>query len=433
MVKYLKLTLREFYEYTQGLYTSAVYWGNYEFRPENIFIPVLDNGELYRIGKLDAYQVETAENQCVFYSDLGFLYYKDSDSKNYDPFNIEDQGDGIGNRIHLIGVTKLNFEKFISRLFNQPPSKPTSIDYENPTAGLSIKIIIGKATDPDNDTIQYVYERKIDAGAYKQIAITPNLSFTDVVPEQGTSYTVRVKAVDSQGNESEYFTGLTKTISHNTPPSISGSDGHLGVFVDPLQYEYSVSDKEGGSLTIVETVTSGKTVWYKKTKTAQSGDKLVLDLTDVWHILPEDTQAISLLIKDDKGETFERRLTFQRSVPRLACYRSIQTTKIVKEVQLSLFVLPNVNVSSFHCEVTNNPFDPNPVWEDMGDKLNKGKHVFENRDSEKFGLAYRFRANKGSHAKIKQVTVTYMVHGAESMSEVYTKAIPMDELEKMLV
>lgn len=91
--------------------------------------------------------------------------------------------------------------------WNQPPSDPSSISYGTPQAGNSLVLSTGGSTDPEGDAISYVWERKIDSGAYVQLGITTAKTFTDTVPTSGTTYTARVKAVDANSLESGYCTG----------------------------------------------------------------------------------------------------------------------------------------------------------------------------------------------------------------------------------
>lgn len=97
--------------------------------------------------------------------------------------------------------------------WNQPPTTPSSISHGTPRAGQSLTITTGGSTDPEGDAISYVWERRVDSGAYTQIGITTAKSIVDTVPSSGTNYQVRVKAVDANGAESAYRTGNATPIS----------------------------------------------------------------------------------------------------------------------------------------------------------------------------------------------------------------------------
>ena len=58
-----------------------------------------------------------------------------------------------------------------------------------------------------------------------------------------TSVQYRVKAYDAAGAESAYTTSVTRTVTNNRPPVISGTDSALGSFSTAApSYEYTVTD-----------------------------------------------------------------------------------------------------------------------------------------------------------------------------------------------
>ena len=136
---------------------------------------------------------------------------------------------------------------------NQPPTTPSSISFGTPKAGKSLQITCGASTDPDSDPITYVFERQIDSSSWAQIASGSATTVTDTVPSSGTNYNVRVKAKDSNGNESDYRTGTAKAIVYNHPPSVPASitfgDPHAG---KSLQITCEAStDPDGNPITYI--------------------------------------------------------------------------------------------------------------------------------------------------------------------------------------
>ena len=134
-----------------------------------------------------------------------------------------------------------------------PPTTPSSISFGVPEAGKPLQITCGVSTDPDSDQIVYVFERQIDSGSWEQIASSDSTEVTDTVPSEGTTYNVRVKAKDGEGNESDYRTGTAKAIVYNQPPSIPASiafgDPHAG---KSLQITCEAStDPDGNTITYI--------------------------------------------------------------------------------------------------------------------------------------------------------------------------------------
>lgn len=134
-----------------------------------------------------------------------------------------------------------------------PPTTPSSISFGVPEAGKPLQITCGVSTDPDSDQIVYVFERQIDIGSWEQIASSDSTEVTDTVPSEGTTYNIRVKAKDSEGNESDYRTGTAKAIVYNQPPSVPASitfgDPHAGKSLQ-ITCEASI-DPDGNPITYI--------------------------------------------------------------------------------------------------------------------------------------------------------------------------------------
>ena len=296
--------------------------------------------------------------------------------------------------------------------WNQPPTTPSSISHGTPRAGQSLTITTGGSTDPEGNAISYVWERRVDSGAYTQIGITTAKSIVDTVPSSGTNYQVRVKAVDANGAESAYRTGNATPISYNTDPVISGNDQNLGAKTDPFTYDYTVTDSEAASqtLTVTETVTNGTETITLRTYTATSGTQNTADLSDVWLRLLTGSHVLKIYVTDGAGGSATRLITFSRTVTRIAASRAIATDAKVEKVFLSLYPADHPADATLHVEVTNNPFDDSPAWEDITSKVGKFVHTFTNTTvaSSSYGLAYRFYMTKGTQEiEVIQATVRF--------------------------
>lgn len=295
--------------------------------------------------------------------------------------------------------------------WNQPPTTPSSISHATPQAGKSLTITTGGSTDPEGNAIKYVWERRVDSGNYVQIGITTAKSITDTVPTSGANYQVRVKAVDATGAESAYRTGTATAISYNTAPVISGSNQNVGAKTAPLTYKYTVTDAEASSqtLTVTETLTNGSETITLRQYRATSGAQNTADLTSVWLRLLAGTHVLKITASDGVGGTATRQITFSRSVTRIAASRAISTDAMVTKVFLSLYPADLPADAVLRCEVTNNPFDTSPVWEDISSKVGRFVHIFQNTTAAKgYGLAYRFTITKGSQTvEVVQATVRF--------------------------
>jgi hypothetical protein len=102
-------------------------------------------------------------------------------------------------------------------------------------------------------------------------------------------------------------------------------------------------------------------------------------------------------------------ITFSRTVTRIAASRAFTTDSLVTKCFLSIYPSERPLDSTLHCEVCNNPFDDEPVWEDITAKVNRYVHTFENNTvATSYGLAYRFYLTKGNQQiEVSQVTVRF--------------------------
>ena len=296
-------------------------------------------------------------------------------------------------------------------LWNQPPTAPSSITYGTPQAGQNLTLSTGGSTDPEGDAISYVWERKVDSGVWTQIGITTAKTIQDTVPSSGTTYYARVKAVDAVGNESAYCTGSGKAISYNTPPVISGSDQNMGAKTDPFTYKYTVTDAQAATqtITVTEKLTNGTQTITLRTYTATSGAQNTVDLSSVWLPLLSGTHVLTITATDSAGGSATRKITFSRTVSRIAAARAFNTDALVQKVFVSLYPATIPADATLHLEVTNNPFDTSPVWVDITDKANRLVHVFTNTTAAKgYGLGYRFYITKGTQEiEITQATIRF--------------------------
>ena len=277
----------------------------------------------------------------------------------------------------------------VSIYYNQPPEIPTSISFGPPKAGKTLAITCAAVTDPESDSITYVWERSIDGGIWSQIGITSVNGFIGTVPTSGTTYNVRVKAVDIKGNESGYRVGSAQNIEYNVPPTIAGTDEDKGTVSGPFSYAYTVADQDAGDiLTVVEKL-DGVEI---KRFTATSGTQYTADFSAKWQSLAAGSHQLVITVTDQDGESAARTITFSWTVTRIAAQRVITLSAMPKKVFLSLFPQPAAGTATITCQVSNNPFDDSPVWEDISEEINNLVHVFTNgtATATQKGLAYRF-------------------------------------------
>lgn len=135
--------------------------------------------------------------------------------------------DPYGVRPALVLDSSLSVSDDGSVQTNQPPTTPPSISVpENISGGSTITISWGASTDPDGNLEGYIVERSDNGGSSWSQIYQGNATSTQNSVAYGTqSVMYRVKAYDSNGEQSGYRTSSQVEVINNTapsaPPSIS--------------------------------------------------------------------------------------------------------------------------------------------------------------------------------------------------------------------
>ena len=142
-------------------------------------------------------------------------------------YNNWGYNDSCGVRPALVLDSSLSVSDDGSVQTNQPPTTPSSISVpENISGGSTITISWGASTDPDGNLEGYIVERSDNGGSSWSQIYQGNATSTQNSVAYGTqSVMYRVKAYDSNGEQSGYRTSSQVEVINNTapsaPPSIS--------------------------------------------------------------------------------------------------------------------------------------------------------------------------------------------------------------------
>lgn len=281
--------------------------------------------------------------------------------------------------------------------WNAAPSTPSGISVPaNCYSGQKIAVSWGASTDPDGDAITYILERAINNGSYTQVAATAARTFEENVLTSWNTVKYRVKARDSFGNNSAYITSSASAVIHNQPPTISGQNADLGTKREGFSYAYTVDDPDGDIVTVVEKV-DGKTL---KTHTPTLGQSVNLTLAgNDFTSLTNAAHTITITATDSAGNSAVRTLTFTKAINGFVIYLSAPLEAVQQPRRANVVVTRNIPAGgTFKVEVTNNPFDPSPAWEDCTNAVLQGvAHVFENTENAavQYGLNVRVTVGRG--------------------------------------
>jgi hypothetical protein len=268
-------------------------------------------------------------------------------------------------------------------LFNEPPSDPSFINIPDQIAvSQTPQILWGASVDPEGTTVGYILERKFNSENFAEIYNGTQLSFIDsAIPSGNTSVQYRVKAYDEDGVESGYTASAIRSINVNTPPVISGADGNLGSFVmdKPSPYSYAVTDAQGGTVTVTETVDDV----VLRTYTPVLGQQQAFEFSDAkWMSVVNGPHTIRITAQDQQSGQAVRTLTLTKDVDTVEFYAPITPLAADYMPAQALIQVAGSTPSGsiLTVEICNNGNDDEPTWEDCtaAVKLNQ-KYFFDNQ------------------------------------------------------
>ena len=203
-----------------------------------------------------------------------------------------------------------------------------------------------------------------------------------------TAYYVRPAFLAS----SELYVNDDSSVIDNTPPVISGSNGALGSFGESSpSYRYTVTDAQGGTVSVTEKVDS--TVLRTYNVTLGSQNTLTVS-ADVWRKILNGSHTLTITAKDSQGATATRTQTFTKNVT--SC--SFVTAEAFPADAMPDRCIVNVQGkfpegSTLKVEICNNGNDASPTWEDITQNaLNNQKYFFTNKTKTASAWGVKLRA-----------------------------------------
>lgn len=185
--------------------------------------------------------------------------------------------------------------------------------------------------------------------------------------------------------------------TENQPPEVTSDVGESGAALGeknaPFDFNYTVTDADGDTLTVTEKldgsatatrtgVASGTALTFEQTADA-AGFQRVLN----------GSHTLTVEVSDGKGST-SLNATFVKSVTSASV---TLTTPLTVEGDITVAVLQVTGSipddATFKVEVTNNANDPSPVWQNVTAEVQKGVNIVFTNSTAANGAAFNFRVS----------------------------------------
>lgn len=283
-------------------------------------------------------------------------------------------------------------------IYNSAPSAPPSITAPDQCfSGQEIEISCAAATDPDGDTLTYVFERSANSGAWTQVQSSAARTFSEMVSTAWNTLQYRVKAVDTANNSSAYTTSGAIAVIHNQPPVISGQNADLGVKREGFTYEYSVTDPDNDVVNVVEKIDGTP---FNTRNNVPLGEPLTLSVGgNTFTELSNARHTIEIIATDSAANSATRTLTFTKAINSFVITLAEPLETGSQPTRCNIKVNRDIPAGgTFKVEACNNPYDVAPIWEDCTNAVIAGlAHVFKNKTNTavQFGLNIRVTVERG--------------------------------------
>lgn len=353
--------------------------------------------------------------------------------------NYTDEGGGwdsakvnvvLGIRPMLILDGDLWMDEDGNLLENRPPSAPAKLAVSSKSIRSTEKLTLSwnAVEDPDGDRVTYTLERSVNRGKFSlMVSGTTRTEYSASSNAAGTVQ-YRVKARDSKGSESGYAVSPLVTVVQNNKPLVNGDSStveDLGTFKEGFVYHYTVEDPDGDAVTVTERIpvpAGSSAVKYEIVRefTAKPGVEYELDMSgERFSVLPGNGRTYSpyLTVEDEYGASTNKMLRFKKITDYFVVSpaKPFPSEKMPRRARIQVERSVSEG-STFKVEVCNNPYAPEPVWEDCTGEVEQGAvHVFANDLdlSGKHGLGVRVtvgRAEDGDACWVSAISGNFEIY-----------------------
>lgn len=279
---------------------------------------------------------------------------------------------------------------------------PASVNYPaSPNGGELIDITIAPSTGIKfGGTIKYKVEYQLNGGSW-QTAVTSTTSKTVsvLIPAGTQTFRARATASDNMGfTSTTAVTGQTVSVVNNAAPVISCETSSLGEVAEPFSVTYSVSDEDGDTMTITEKI-DGTIIRSYSAPSGSSGDQSFSPDAMQWLTTLNGSHTATITADDGKGGVTTHSISFTRAVYTMSVTLETPMETDAAITKCVVNIARNLPADAeWSLLVTNNAFDPEPVWEDITQYVKNGWNwVFENQTvtSGRYGFNFKLTCTRG--------------------------------------
>lgn len=280
---------------------------------------------------------------------------------------------------------------------------PASVTYSaSPNGGELVDITIAPSTGIKfGGTIKYKVEYQLDGGSWQTaVEATSSTTVSVLIPKGTQTFTARATASDDTGfTSTTAVTGETVSVVNNAAPVISCETSSLGEIAEPFSVSYSVSDEDGDTMTITEKI-DGTTIRSYSAPSGSSGEQTFSPDAMQWLTTLNGSHTATIAADDGKGGVTTHSISFTRAVHTMTVTleEPMETDAAITKCVVN--IARNLPADAeWSLLVTNNAFDPEPVWEDITQYVKNGWNwVFENQTitSGRYGFNFKLTCTRGA-------------------------------------
>lgn len=280
---------------------------------------------------------------------------------------------------------------------------PVSVSYASSIKGgqivnITISPSIGNVY---GGTIKYKVEYQLNGGSWKVAnSGTTNTNLSILVPAGTQTFRARATASDNMGfTSTTAVTGATVSVVNNAAPVINCGTSSLGEIAEPFSVTYSVSDEDADTMTITEKI-DGTTIRSYSAPSGSSGEQTFAPSAAQWLTTLNGSHTATITADDGKGGVTTHSISFTRAVYTMSVTleEPMETDDAITKCVVN--IARNLPADAeWSLLVTNNAFDPEPVWEDITQYVKNGWNwVFENQTvtSGRYGFNFKLTCARGA-------------------------------------